>query len=189
MGLTRAAGKPSPRHSWGDLLLIKSQCRQRIFGCRSIIWSQRMRNQPHHLPRRLVLSLPLIRDRPQNCTAPAIRYIVARTSTRGATATKMGRGKLEKIAVIASAEYRQSTRIGGFAPDSPMRDLWSRVNTDIATFLAGIDSLASDDSDASCEALHEATDRLLWASARTHLELERLLGNRKRGASLRRMSG
>jgi hypothetical protein len=54
--------------------------------------------------------------------------------------------------------------------------------------LAGIDSLASDDSDANCEALLEATDRLLWASARTHLELERLLGNRKRGASLRRMS-
>jgi hypothetical protein len=70
-----------------------------------------------------------------------------------------------------------------------MMDLWGRVNTDIATFLAGIDSLASDDSDANYEALLEATDRLLWASARTRLELERLLGNRKKGASLRRMSG
>ncbi len=92
----------------------------------------------------------------------------------------MGRDKLEKIAVIASAEYRRRTRIGGFAPDSPMRDLWGHVNTDIATFLAGIDSLASDDSDANYEALLEATDRLLWASARTRLELERLLGNRKK---------
>jgi hypothetical protein len=127
--------------------------------------------------------------RSYNCTAPAIRYIVARTSTSGAKAKKMGRDKLEKIAVIASAEYRRSTRIGGFAPNSPMRDLWGRVNTDLATFLAGIDSLASDDSDANYEALLEATDRLLWASARTRLELERLLGNRKKGASLRRMSG
>jgi len=48
--------------------------------------------------------------RSYNCTAPAIRYIVARTSTRGATAKKMGRDKLEKTAVIASAEYRRSTR-------------------------------------------------------------------------------
>ena len=123
--------------------------------------------------------------RSYNCTAPAIRYIVARTSTSGAKAKKMGRDKLEKIAVIASAEYRRSTRNGGFAP----RDLWGRVNTDIATFLTGIDSLASDDSDANYEALLEATDRLLWTSARTRLELERLLGNRKKGASLRRMSG
>jgi len=97
----------------------------------------------------------------------------------------MGRDKLEKIAVIASPEYRRSTRIGGFAP----RDLGGRVNTDIATFLTGIDSLASDDSDANYEALLEATDRLLWTSARTRLELERLLGNRKKGASLRRISG
>jgi hypothetical protein len=127
--------------------------------------------------------------RSYSCTAPAIRYIVARTSVRGATAEKMGRDKLEKIAVIASAEYRRNTRIGGGAPDSSMMDLWVRVNTDIATFLAGIDLLASDDSDANYEALLEATDRLLWASARTRLEVERLLGNRKKGASLRRMSG
>ena len=124
--------------------------------------------------------------RSYNCTAPAIRYIVARTSTHGAKAKKMGREKLEKI---ASAKYRRSTRIGGFAPDSPMTDLWGCINTDIATFLAGMDSLASDDSDANYEALLEAADRLLWASARTRLELERLLGNRKKRASLRRISG
>jgi hypothetical protein len=35
-----------------------------------------------------------------------------------------------------------------------------------------------------------ATDRLLWASARTRLELERILGNRKKGAAaIRRISG
>ena len=54
--------------------------------------------------------------RSYNCPAPAIRYIVARTSTSGAKAKKMGRDKLEKIAVIASAEYRRSTRNGRFAP-------------------------------------------------------------------------
>jgi hypothetical protein len=34
----------------------------------------------------------------------------------------------------------------------------------------------------------EATDRLLWGSARTRLELERILGN-YRNATVRRISG
>jgi hypothetical protein len=101
----------------------------------------------------------------------------------------MDRDKMEKIAVLTPAENRRTTRIGGFAPNSPMRDIWGRINSDIATFLAAIDSLSSDDSDDNYEALLDATDRLLWASARTRLELERILGNRKKGAPLRRMSG
>jgi hypothetical protein len=115
----------------------------------------------------------------------------------------MDRDKLEKIAVLAPpTENRRSMRAGNtedrsyisrgssFSPDSPTRDLWGRVNTDIATFLAAMESLSADDSDNNYEALLAATDRLLWASARTRLELERILGNRKKGAAaIRRISG
>ncbi len=140
--------------------------------------------------------------RSYHCTAPAIRYIVNRVSIRGKS--KMDRDKLEKVAVLAPpTESRRPTRIGNpedrsytsrgrssFPPDSPTRDLWSRVNTDIATFLAAMESLSADDSDNNYEALLAATDRLLWASARTRLELERILGNRKKGAAaIRRISG
>jgi hypothetical protein len=126
--------------------------------------------------------------RSYGCTAPAIRYIVGRVSARGAKGKKMDRDK-PQIAVLAPADNQRAMRIGSVPPGSPMRDIWGRINTDIATFLAAMDSLSSDDSDDNYEALLDATDRLLWASARTRLELERILGNRKKGAPLRRMSG
>jgi hypothetical protein len=68
-----------------------------------------------------------------------------------------------------------------------MKNIWERINTDIATFLAAMDSLFSDDSDSNYEALLAATDRLLWATARTRLELERVLGTRKKAVSIRRI--
>ena len=141
--------------------------------------------------------------RSYHCTAPAIRYIVHRVSVRGGK-TKMDRDKLEKVAVLQPpTENRRPSRIGNIedrsyisrsrsnlSPDSPTKDLWNRVNTDVATFLAAMDSLSADDSDNNYEALLAATDRLLWASARTRLELERILGNRKKGAAaIRRISG
>jgi hypothetical protein len=104
--------------------------------------------------------------------------------------------------LVPPIENRRTTRIGStedrsdisrgqgsLLPDSTTRDIWGRVNTDIATFLAAIDSLFSHDSDNNYDALLAATDRLLWASARTRLELEHILGNRKRGASIRRIPG
>ncbi len=142
--------------------------------------------------------------RSYRCTAPAIRYIVGRVSIRGGKSKmEMNRDKREKVAMLAPPiENRRTTRIGStenrsdisrgqgsFSPDSPTRDIWGRVNTDIVTFLAAMDSLSSDDSDTNYEALLLATDRLLWASARTRLELERILGSRKKGASIRRISG
>jgi hypothetical protein len=140
--------------------------------------------------------------RSYHCTAPAIRYIVARVSIPGGK-RKMDRDKLDKVAVLPPPiENRRPTRIGNtddrsyisrgrssFPSDSPTRDLWNRVNTDIATFLAAMDSLSTDENDNNYEALLAATDRLLWASARTRLELERILGNRKKGAAIRRISG
>ncbi len=52
-----------------------------------------------------------------------------------------------------------------------------------------MESLSADDSEENYQALLDATDRLLWGSARTRLELERLLGNAKRSQGVRRLSG
>lgn len=134
--------------------------------------------------------------RSYGCTAPAIRYIVARTSEGGAK-RKMDRA--EKGTLLA-VENRRTTRIGGkedpryvgrggFLPNSPAGEVWGRVNSDITMFLAAMDSLSSDDSVSNYEALLAATDRLLWATARTRLELERILGSRKKTSFFRRNSG
>jgi hypothetical protein len=67
------------------------------------------------------------------------------------------------------------------------RELRSRVDGDIATFLAAFDAALAEDTQESRFGLREATDRLLRAGARTRIELERLearvpLPARDRGA-------
>jgi transposase-like protein len=141
--------------------------------------------------------------RSYGCTAPAIRYIVSRTPARGAKGKSVVADKPEKVSVfVPSSETRRTAqanalysldtsrgRVGASPASSETRDIWGRVNTDIATFLAAMDSLVSDDSDANYEAVLAATDRLLWASARTRLEVERILGSRRKQAGMRRVSG
>jgi hypothetical protein len=140
--------------------------------------------------------------RSYDCTAPAIRYIVGRTPVRGAKGKSVVAEKPEKVSMfVPSGEARRTGQADGLhSPDtgrgrvgasaaSETRDIWGRVNTDIATFLAAMDSLVSDDCDANYEALLAATDRLLWAGARTRLEVERILGSRRKQARVRRISG
>jgi hypothetical protein len=140
--------------------------------------------------------------RSYDCTAPAIRYIVGRTPVRGAKGKSMAVEKPEKVSVfVPSGGARRTTQAdalhsvdnsrgrAGASPASETRDIWGRVNTDIATFLAAMDSLVSDDCDANYESLLAATDRLLWAGARTRLEVERILGSRRKQARMRRISG
>jgi hypothetical protein len=138
--------------------------------------------------------------RSYHCTAPAIRYIVARASTRE------GRRKLEreaqsKVALLTPlAATRRSSRgadaraqgkrfRGNFSAASPVKEIWSRINIDIATFLAAMEALSSDSSEDNYQALLDATDRLLWGSARTRLELERILNHARRFQTVRRISG
>jgi hypothetical protein len=54
------------------------------------------------------------------------------------------------------------------------QDLRTRVDGDIAAFLAAFDAALAEDTQQSRSALREATDRLLRAGARTRIELERL---------------
>jgi hypothetical protein len=58
--------------------------------------------------------------------------------------------------------------------------LWTRVNNDIAGFLAAMDELMANESEANEIALLDAADRLLRASALTKVEIERLRNTRKR---------
>lgn len=140
--------------------------------------------------------------RSYDCTAPAIRYIVGRTPVRGAKGRSMVTDKPEKASVLMpSGETKRPVQAdamhsldasrgrAGSSPASETRDIWGRVNTDIATFLTAMDSLVSDDCDDNYEALLAATDRLLWAGARTRLEVERILGSRRKQARMRRVSG
>jgi hypothetical protein len=132
--------------------------------------------------------------RSYHCTPPAIRYILARISSHAAMG-EMGGSRPERLAVLVSST--QKRRLLSRAPNSqsfayrtqarsnagPAAELWSRINSDIATFLAALDSLSSDDSDNSYEAVLAATDRLLRGSARARLELERILDNRERATA------
>jgi hypothetical protein len=139
--------------------------------------------------------------RAYHCTAPAIRYIVERT------ASPEGRRKIEretqsKIALLAplvaarrrarsgtaGAPSQGKPSRGNFAADSLVKEIWGQINIDIATFLAAMETLSFDDSEQNYRALLDATDRLLWGSARTRLELERILSGAKRGAAVRRAS-
>jgi hypothetical protein len=99
--------------------------------------------------------------------------------------TRRGTGRISSI----DDRSRSSRGRVGSSLDYPANDIWQRVNTDIATFLAAMDSLSADDSEDNFEALLAAADRLLWASARTRLEVERVLGDRRKGVAVRRMSG
>jgi hypothetical protein len=111
----------------------------------------------------------------------------------------MNRDRLEKGALLSPpAENRRTPRIGakedrhnrgraGSSSSSEAGDVWGRINTDITMFLAAMDTLSSDESVGNYEALLAATDRLLWAAARTRLELERILADRGK-TSLRRLS-
>ncbi len=75
----------------------------------------------------------------------------------------------------------------GSASELQRSDLWDTINSDIATYLTVMDSLAVEESDNNYEALLAATDQLLRATARTRLALERIIASRKKFAQARRL--
>ena len=136
--------------------------------------------------------------RSYGCTPPAIRYIVGRTVGRRDLPT----GRLSHPARSNAQENEPiftSNAQSGASPSSALRsapkasaggnDIWGRINNDIAGFLAAMDALFTNESDNNYESLLAATDRLLWASARTRLELERVLAGRRTQAPRRRVLG
>jgi hypothetical protein len=132
--------------------------------------------------------------RSYNCTAPAIRYIVARVPLKG-KGTKANQRSIGSSATGDRASPSFSLR----PPERPNQPaplihtstgvVWNRMHSEIASFLAAVDALSNEETDANYETLLMATDRLLWGSARTRLEVEEILKKRKELAPAMRSSG
>ncbi len=128
--------------------------------------------------------------RSYQCTAPAIRYIVNRSSVRATKGKRIERDIAPSVAVLASRASSPATSGHSRAvSELEKTELWSRMNSEIASYLAEMDLLAADDRDASYERLLAATDKLLRATARTRLELEGLLATQKKSGQARRATG
>lgn len=132
--------------------------------------------------------------RSYQCTAPAIRYIVGRVSQgadggntecdtpKSAEASSAGVTERATAQLFSVEDRGQSGRRSEASSTANTAEIWDRISSDIASFLAGMDAVSVTDSDENYQALLVATDRLLRASARTRLELERVLGSRKMGS-------
>jgi hypothetical protein len=129
--------------------------------------------------------------RSYHCTAPAIRYIVARIPLKGT--------KAKQRSIGAAAADRADPPFGLRPPERRSRPaplthtstgvVWNRMHSEIASFLGAVDALSMEETDANYEMLLMATDRLLWGSARTRLEVEEILKKRKELAPAMRSSG
>lgn len=132
--------------------------------------------------------------RDYGCTAPAIRYIVKRSgmltngapsepaAAAGTRARRPSRAGAPAATGNRSASARAQPAPATVAPSSrPVRDhvlgpeLRQRVGGDVASFLVALDHAVLEGSLESVANLQEATDRLMRSTARTRLELERLL--------------
>jgi hypothetical protein len=129
--------------------------------------------------------------RSYHCTAPAIRYILSRVPLKGT--------KAKQRSIGAAAADRADLSFGLRAPERRSRPaplahtstgvVWNRMHSEIASFLGAVDALSMEETDANYETLLMATDRLLWGSARTRLEVEEILKKRKELAPEMRSSG
>lgn len=113
--------------------------------------------------------------RDYGCTAPAIRYIVQRFDQ---ARVPRAEGK-EHGAPKPPARRRHST-----PPTPPRQDtrhieisLHERVTGDIASFLVAFETAVIRASAENLEDLRDATDRLMRTTARTRIEVERLLAS------------
>jgi hypothetical protein len=128
--------------------------------------------------------------RSYHCTAPAIRYIVARVPLKGTKAKQRSIGATADRA-DPSFGLRPPERRSRPAPltHTSTGVVWNRMHSEIASFLGAVDALSMEETDANYETLLMATDRLLWGSARTRLEVEEILKKRKELAPAMRSSG
>lgn len=115
--------------------------------------------------------------RDYQCTAPAIRYIVRRT-TSGVLSSGVEGNAVTRRSVTAPPRSGRSGETYSVRrqaeAEAPIASaIWSRVNGDITNFLAAVDELFDADTERNRNTLLGATDRLLRASARTRMDLER----------------
>jgi len=129
--------------------------------------------------------------RSYHCTAPAIRYIVARVPLKGTKAKQRSIGATAADRADPSFSLHPPERRSRPAPltHTSAGVVWNRMHSEIASFLGAVDALSNEETDANYETLLMATDRLLWGSARTRLEVEEILKKRKELAPAMRSSG
>lgn len=130
--------------------------------------------------------------RSYGCTPPAIRYIVGRAGGPSVPAGHSARLNAREIEPSSAPTGRTSLPQSSGMRRAPVasaggNDIWGRINNDIAGFLAAMDALFTSENDRNYESLLAATDRLLWASARTRLEVERVLAERRTQVPRRRV--
>jgi hypothetical protein len=132
--------------------------------------------------------------RDYGCTAPAIRYIIKRsgklkggadgerlsTVSKGVSSERASRieeafeaGGSVRPAGSGQLVIGRAARVTGkHVLGSELR---TRVSSDVASFLVALDQAVIEGSTESIANLQDATDRLMRSTARTRLELERLL--------------
>jgi hypothetical protein len=127
-----------------------------------------------------------------HCTAPAIRYIVGRIPLKGSKATRRQAGAGPDFDTVGASFSRQSQG----QPNQTVRlahtstgVVWNRMHSEIASFLAAVDALSTEETSENYESLLIATDGLLWGSARTRLEVEEILKKRRALTPAMRSSG
>lgn len=126
--------------------------------------------------------------RAYGCTAPAIRYIVKRSGMlKGDDAARRRMFSKAPRQRAGRSETVPSDVAGATLPPAFGRaraiagtrmlgeELRKRVTGDVASFLVALDQAVLDGSVGSIANLQEATDRLMRSTARTRLELERVL--------------
>lgn len=125
--------------------------------------------------------------RAYGCTAPAIRYIVKRSGMLKSEAGRRSPSDAPEISRERATKWDNRP----FAGDGAGRpfgrgktvattqiiseDLRKRLSSDIASFLVALDQVVLVGATASLADLQDATDRLMRSTARTRLELERVL--------------
>jgi hypothetical protein len=134
--------------------------------------------------------------RDYGCTAPAIRYIIKRSGklkhgTVAERATATGASPRPQANADTAAARERGGRWTGTASTRVVpsghhvlgQELRQRVSGDVASFLVALDHAFLEGSPESVANLQEATDQLMRSTARTRLELERLLSSGdRRGA-------
>lgn len=129
--------------------------------------------------------------RSYHCTAPAIRYIVRRSTAAAEPSNQalkieearpLGKPEAPEPFRAAAVSHgtikensaRHSPQEQSQAPRALNRDLVRKANGDIAAFIVALNAADTNLDVRTVEDLREATDRLLQSCARTRLEIERI---------------
>ena len=126
--------------------------------------------------------------RDYGCTPPAIRYIIKRSggvlkgtivderrTSRSSDSVEVGGTRNSPSSEAASLLPPIAPAARAMGKDILGPELRTRVSSDVALFLVALDHAVIDGSAESVAQLQDATDRLMRSTARTRLELERLL--------------